>query len=387
MYDFETLVDRRKTNAIKWDIKDNELPMWIADMDFKIAPEITEAMEEKVALGAFGYENVPEQYFSAVRSWYEKVHGAKAKTQWMLFVTGVIPALSSTIRRLSNIGDNVVIQAPVYNMFYNSILNNGRKILSNDLIYNEETFTYDIDFLDLEEKLAQPLTTLMLLCNPHNPVGKVWTKEELTKIAALCEKYHVILLSDEIHGDLVLEGEDYTPIFSLSEEFPNTVSFVSTSKTFNMAALHSATTIIPQEKLRLQVNRGFNTDEITEPNLLAIPGSIAAYTKGEKWLKELKEQLNKNKQLLVEFCEKNIPEVKVVKGTATYLVWLDVRELTDDAEKLANFLRKETGLFLSAGNVYGGNGNYFLRMNIASPQSLINDGLNRLAKGIKKFKD
>lgn len=385
-YDFQTVPQRRHTNSIKWDIKDNELPMWVADMDFKVAPEIVTTMKEKIDLEAFGYERVGDDYYQAIASWYQNIHHSQIKLDWMLFTTGVVPAISSIIRRVSNVGDNVLVQEPVYNIFYNSIENNGRHVLSNDLVFDGET--YQINWEDLESKLSDPLTTIMLFCNPHNPIGKVWSKEEVSKIAQLCQKHHVVLLSDEIHGDLIRKGPDYTPAFSVEGDAKNNViSLVSPSKTFNVAALHAATIIVPDDNLRASVSRGINNDEIAEPNLLAIPGSIAAYTKAITWYDELIEQLNSNFGYAEEFIRENIPEIKVVSGDATYLIWLDVEKITNDSKKLADFIRKETGLFISAGNVYRGDGNNFLRMNLASPLSMVKDGMNRLAKGIKEFKN
>lgn len=386
MYDFTSIIPRRNTDSVKWDVQDNELPMWVADMDFKAAPEIITAMKKKVEFGVFGYEEPHADYFQAVANWYKQEHHADPATDWMLFCTGVVPAISSAVRRVSNVGDNVVIQAPVYNIFYNAIINNGRHVLSSDLTYDQRTHQYSIDFADLEQKLADPLSTMMILCNPHNPVGKVWSKDDLTKIAKLCNQYHVTLLSDEIHGDLVFGQPDYTPLFSLPEALiQNAIICVSPSKTFNVAALHAATVIVPNEALRNKVNRGINTDELGEPNLLAIPGTIAAYTKGHQWLAELRQQIKHNHQMVVDFCAKNIPAIAVVPSHATYLVWLDCSQLTDNTDKLETFIRKETGLYVSAGSEYGGNGNQFLRMNIACPETMLADGLQRLEKGIQLF--
>ncbi|KRK88865.1 MalY/PatB family protein [Lentilactobacillus sunkii] len=387
MYDFTSIIPRRNTDSVKWDVKPNELPMWVADMDFKVAPEILDAMRQKVNFGIFGYEEPHDDYFNAVADWYTNEHHATPKRDWMFLSTGVVPTISSSVRRVTNVGDNILVQAPVYNIFYNSIVNNGRHVLSSDLVYNADAHQYHIDFDDLEAKLAEPLTTMMILCNPHNPVGKVWTRDELIKINQLCIKHSVTLLSDEIHGDLVFKGPDYTPMFSLPDDLiQNIIVCVSPSKTFNVAALHAATVIIPNPALRNKVNRGINTDELGEPNLLAIPGTIAAYTKAGRWVHELRKQIKTNYDTVLKFCETNIPEVTVVPSTATYLVWIDVSQLTDDSAKLESFIRKETGLYVSAGTVYGGNGNLFLRMNIASPASMVEDGLNRLNNGIEKFK-
>ena len=383
-YDFVNAPDRSMTDSVKWHVKKGDLPMSIADMDFKTAPEIIAAMKEKISLGVFGYEWPEDDYFNAVADWYEKEHGHRPELEWLIFTTGVVPAISAVVRRISHIGDNVLVQAPVYNVFYNSIENNGRHVLSNDLQFDGSNYT--VDWEDLEQKLALPLTTLMIFCNPHNPVGKVWTQAEVQKIADLCFKHHVVLLSDEIHGDLVREGPDYTPAFSVNGPArDNVISLVSPSKTFNVAALHAATAIVPNNNLRAMVNRGLNSDEIAEPNLLAIPGTIAAYEHGHDWLQALIKQLNVNFAYAQEFINKNLPQVKVVSGKATYLIWLDVEQISTDSQELADYLEKKTGLVLSPGSIYRGNGHNFLRMNLACPLAMVKDGLERLKTGLTQY--
>jgi cystathionine beta-lyase len=383
-YDFKTVVNRRHTDSVKWNVKDNELPMSIADMDFKTAPEIILAIKEKIKLGAFGYEEPGKDYFNSVSNWYELEHGAKAEPNWMIFATGVVPAISSIVRRVSHIGDNVLVQEPVYNIFYNSIENNGRHVLSNDLIYSNGK--YEINWQDLEEKLANPLTTLLVFCNPHNPPGIVWKKSEVEIIASLCQENNVILLSDEIHGDLVRNKVKYTPAFSVAKILrSNLISLVSPSKTFNVAALHAATVIIPDNNLRDIINRGLNSDELAEPNLLAIPATIAAYTEGFNWLHELLAVIDNNFAYVEKKITSQLENVEIFSGPATYLMWLDVSKITHDSYRLAAYLRKETGLIVSAGSIYRGNGNEFLRINLASPKSMVEDRISRLIIGIKKY--
>ena len=385
-YDFETLNKKRAGNSAKWDVKADELPMTIADMDFKVAPEIVTALQDKIQMGLFGYEEIPQAYFKAVADWYETEHHTRPQEDWMIFATGVVPAISSAVRRLTSLGDNVLVQAPVYNIFYNSIINSGRHVVSNDLDYDAKLREYSIDFRDLEQKLSDPLTNMMILCNPHNPVGKIWTVDELTKIAALCKKYDVKLFSDEIHGDITFNEAGYNPILGLDKEYlDNVVVSVSPSKTFNVAAMHAATIIVPNANLRAQVSRGLNSEELAEPNFVAIPGTIAAYTKGHEWLKALKQQLLANRKLILDYIDQNIPELAWVPGQATYLLWFDVSKITNDSEKLAQFIREDTGLIINPGSVYGGDGQHFIRMNIASPTTMITDGLERLNKAIKDF--
>ncbi|KAF0425915.1 putative C-S lyase [Pediococcus acidilactici] len=384
MSDFDQIINRTKTNSIKWHVAKNELPMWIADMDFKTSPAIVQALQEKVRDGIFGYEEIPPAYFNAVANWYERVHGFRPDPAWMTFATGVVPALSSAVRRLTAVGDNVLVQAPVYNIFYNSIVNNGRHVVSSDLLYDENKHVYHVDWDDLEAKLSDPLTNMMILCNPHNPIGLIWSRETLTRLGQLCQQYHVKIFSDEIHGDLTFNQTGYTPMFSLPAELiQNLVAAVSPSKTFNVAAMHAATVLVPNKNLRAQINRGLNSEELAEPNLVAIPGTIAAYEKGLPWLQELKEYLVENRELVRNFISQEVgPRVALVEGQATYLIWIDVSQVTNDSAKLAKFIRKETGLILSAGSVYGGNGNHFLRMNVACPKERLQDGLQRLKKGL-----
>ena len=383
-YDFDTILDRQHTNSEKWDVKPGELPMTTADMDFKTAPEIMQAMKDKINAGAFGYEYPSQEYFDAVAHWYKIEHNAEAQTSWMRFATGVIPSITASVNHLSHTGDNVLLMEPVYNTFYNSILNSGRHALASQLKYDRSTYTYSVDWDDLEETMSNPLTTLMILCNPHNPTGYVWSRDELMRIIKLAQKHGVIVISDEIHGDLVLKGPDYTPTFSLPEEYrQNLVTLVSTSKTFNVAALHAATGIVANPILRERFTRAINKYEVAEPNLLAIPGTIAAYTQGADWLHQLKKYLLDNREYLEQFISDNLPQLHVVPGTATYLVWIDVSEVTKDSNALAQKIRQETGLIINPGTYYHGNGNEFIRINIAYPLAQIKDGLTRLAKAIK----
>lgn len=382
-------VNRRDTNSVKWDVGKDELPMTIADMDFKTSPAIIQAMQDKLQLGAFGYEEIPDEYFNAVADWYEQRHGFRPQTDWMIFTTGVVPAISSAVRRLTSIGDNVLVQAPVYNIFYNSIVNSGRHVLSSDLFYDDQTHSYSVDWQDLESKLADPLTNLMILCNPHNPMGIIWTRDQLIRLAKLCNHYHVTIFSDEIHGDFTFNQTGYVPMFSLPLDLIQNVEVaVSPSKTFNVAALHAATVIVPNANLRAQVSRGLNSEELAEPNLMAIPGTIAAYEDGALWLDRVLATIQANRQLVNDFVQEQLAGwVTVVPGEATYLLWLDVSKLTNDSTKLVAFIRKQTGLILSAGAIYGGNGKSFLRMNVACSDKTVLTGLDRLARGITEWQN
>ncbi len=376
-FDFSQIINRRGTDALKWRVGENELPMWVADMDFKTAPAVTEAVIERAKHGVFGYTVIPDEYYEAVSGWWAKRHGFAVQKEWVIFCTGVVPALSSIVRKLTTPGENVLIQPPVYNIFYNCVLNNGRNVLANDLLYDGKG--YSIDFDDLEKLMSVRGNKLYVLCNPHNPTGKVWGKEDLERLAELlCRKYRVTVVSDEIHCDIVKPGLRYVPFASVSEEDAlNSVTCVSPSKAFNLAGLQSASVIVPDKTLRHKVNRALNTDEIAEPNVFAATAATAAFTKGEKWLDAACEYIQANKDYAAAFIREKIPPLFAAESEATYLLWIDCTRLTD-AAGFTKRLRKATGLFLSDGAVYGGNGRGFVRMNLACPEALMREGLKRL---------
>ncbi len=383
-YDFDSVINRRGTGSLKWDVKENELPMWVADMDFRTAPEITEAIEKRVLHGVYGYSVMPEEWYDAYTSWWKDRHGLEMERDGLIFCTGVVPAISSAVRKLTTPAEKVLIQTPVYNIFFNSILNNGRQVEECPLRY--ENGVYDVDFEELEEKLSDPQITLMILCNPHNPVGKIWDRNALAKIGALCAKYSVTVLSDEIHCDITDPDCAYVPFASVNEECAGiSVTAIAPTKAFNLAGLQTAAVYIKDKKLRHKMWRGLNTDEVAEPNAFAVTAAVAAFTKGGEWLDELREYLFENKRIVREFLENELPQVRLTPSQATYLLWLDCGAVTDRSKALAEFIRSETGLFLSHGEQYGGNGNRFLRLNIACPKQVLKDGLSRLKTGIVRF--
>lgn len=383
-YDFSKPVNRRDTNSMKWDVAENELPMWVADMDFETCPAVKEAIIQKAQLGVYGYTIVPDSYLESVMNWWKTYHHFELKKEWILFSTGVVPAISSIVRKMTTPAENVLIQSPVYNIFYNSIYNNGRNILSSDLVFDGKE--YHIDFEDLEAKLADPQTTLMILCNPHNPIGKIWDKETLKRIGHLCAKHHVLVLSDEIHCDLCQPGLEYVPFASVDDVCrDNSITCVAASKAFNLAGLQSASVIVPNPLLRHKVNRGLNTDEVAEPNAFCIEANTAAFTKGRAWLEDLCCYIEENKKYARAFIEQQLPMLYVVPSEATYLLWVDCHAVCEDGDQLCEFIRKETGLFVSSGEEYGKNGRSFMRINLACPKSRVEDGMRRLKKGIEAF--
>ena len=383
-YSFDQVIDRRNTYSLKWDVKDGELPMWVADMDFQAAPEILIEIKKRCEHGVFGYSIIPDEWYQAYMDWWKSQHNLVIKKEWLLFCHGIIPAISCIIRQVTAPGDNIVIQTPVYNNFFPSIIKNERKVLESPLIYSENG--YQIDFEDLEVKLADGQTTMMLLCNPQNPGGRIWNKDEITRIGALCYKHNVMVVSDEIHCDLTDPGYEYTPYTSIDEKYiQNSISCISPTKSFNLAGLQSAAVLIPNESIYKKIERGFDTDEVAEANSFAITAAIAAFTKGKQWLKELNQYLYENKKSALEYIKTEIPQIKVVPSHATYLLWLDCTNITKDSMYLAEMIRKKTGLILSEGSIYGENGKQFLRMNIACSKVTLADGLKRLKEGIENI--
>lgn len=384
-YDFDTVNDRRSEFSMKWDVNDGELPMWVADMDFKTAPEITEAIVKRAEHGIFGYTDVPARWKNAVISWYKKRHSLTIEYDSLMFSTGVVAAISSIVRKLTTPNENVVLLTPVYNIFFNSIINNGCRALECPLIYDGEK--YEINWTDFEEKLSNKQTTLFILCNPHNPTGVIWDRETLAKIGALCKKYHVTVISDEIHCDISDPGYDYVPFASVNDECKyNSITCIAPTKTFNLAGLQTSAVYVPDEYLFHKVWRALNTDEVAEPNVFAMTASIAAYEHGEKWLDELREYLYLNKKAVRGFIEKNIPEINIVNSHATYLLWLDCSKICENTDALADDIRAKTGLYLSKGSAFGKGGEAFLRMNTACPKRTLDDGLNRLKTYFKLIK-
>ena len=383
-YNFDELTDRSNESSIKWKVKDGELPMWVADMDFKSPPEVVDAFKERIEKGTYGYTYIDDEWYESYIHHFKTRFNFEIKKDWLVFSTGVIATISSAVRRLSEVANNVVLLTPIYNSFFNSIVNNGRHPLTSDMIYKDGK--YEIDFEDLEKKLALDETSLMIFCNPHNPIGKVWSKEEMERIGALCNKYNVTVISDEIHCDLLKPGVKHIPFASVNKTNSMiSITTIAPTKTFNLAGIQTSAVFSENPKLKHLVERGLNTDEVAEPNVLALVAPKACYHKGNEWLDELNEYIDKNRQYVRNFLKENIPSVKLVEGDALYLLWLDFSDVTSNTTELRNFIREKTGLFLSDGEEYRGNGLLFLRMNIATQFERVKDGMDRLKKGIELY--
>ena len=383
-YSFDTLIDRHDTNSYKWDSLDMEkvIPLWVADMDFKTAPCIIETLRKRVEHGIFGYTRVPDTYYQATIDWFARRHNWNIKASDIIYTSGVVPALSAIIKALAKPGDKVIIQTPVYNCFFSSIRNNGCIASENELIYKDNT--YYIDFEDLETRASDPKATLFLLCNPHNPSGRVWTYNELSRIFDICKKHNVTVVSDEIHCELVFPPHIYIPFCSLSEKIANcSVSCVSPSKSFNIAGLQIANIVCRNEEMRKKIDKAININEVCDVNPFGVLATISAYNEGEEWLLSLIEYLKGNYEYLLDFFKRELPDYPVIKLEGTYLVWVDCRKLGLTSGELEEKLIRVANVWLNPGSMYGAAGEGFMRINIACPRSRLAEGLSRLTAVLK----
>ena len=386
---FNIVVNRKNTNCLKYDFAvrrgrpENVLPLWVADMDFKVAPEITQAIEKRVAHGIFGYSEVQEEYFEAVSAWMEQKHGWHVKEDWLVKTPGVVFALAMAVQAFTEPGDAVIIQQPVYYPFSEVIADNGRRIVDNTLELKEDG-KYHINFEDFEQKVKENHVKLFLLCSPHNPVGRVWTKEELKKIAAICRKYDVIVVSDEIHEDFVFNGK-HQVFADLSEDAKNrTITCTAPSKTFNLAGLQVSNIWIANPKLREKFKKQIAAAGYSQLNTLGLTACEAAYRYGGEWHAELLGYLKSNLNFLREFLQTRLPEVKLIEPEGTYLVWLDFGSLGLTEEQREELLTKKAGIWLDSGAIFGAAGEGFERINIACPRSILKDALERIERAVRQ---
>lgn len=385
-YDFSRPTDRRGTDSYKWDSapETDIIPLWVADMDFETFPGITEALQRRVAHGIFGYTRVPEAYYEAVCNWFGKHHGWHINREDIIYTSGVVPAVSAVIKALTLPGDQVIVQGPVYNCFFSSIRNNGCETVSNSLIYNKEELRYEIDFDDLERKLAHERARLMLLCNPHNPGGRVWTRDELTRVAELCHKYGVRVVSDEIHCELTLYDNEYVPFGSLPDELSRgSITCCSPSKAFNTAGLQIANIVCRDAEVRNRIDRAININEVCDVNPFGVIALQAAYSdEGYEWLTQLRAYISSNYDLLRERFARELPKCKVMRMEGTYLAWIDCSELHISSDEIEEMLMHENKVWVNAGSMYGTEGAAFIRINMACTSELLNEGITRIVKGL-----
>lgn len=385
-YDFSRPTERRGTDSYKWDSAPEAdiIPLWVADMDFETFPGITEALQRRVAHGIFGYTRVPEAYYEAVCNWFGKHHGWHINREDIIYTSGVVPAVSAVIKALTLPGDQVIVQGPVYNCFLSSIRNNGCETVSNSLIYNKEELRYEIDFDDLERKLAHERARLMLLCNPHNPGGRVWTRDELTRVAELCHKYGVRVVSDEIHCELTLYDNEYVPFGSLPDELSHgSITCCSPSKAFNTAGLQIANIVCRDAEVRNRIDRAININEVCDVNPFGVIALQAAYSdEGYEWLTQLRAYISSNYDLLRERFARELPKCKVMRMEGTYLAWIDCSELHISSDEIEEMLMHENKVWVNAGSMYGTEGAAFIRINMACTSELLNEGITRIVNGL-----
>lgn len=380
-FDFDTPVDRRGSSSYKWDSASQQdvIPLWVADMDFPTAPVIIDALRRRVDHGVFGYVKVSDDYYDALISWNRHRHGWTINRDMVIYTSGVVPAVSAIIKALTRPGDGVIVNTPAYNCFFSSIRNNRCTIVENPLIRVDsgDSFTYRIDLDSLEEACANPANKVMILCNPHNPTGRIWTRGELEEIAGICHRHGVTVISDEIHCELTLPGREYTPYATVD---PDAVICCSPSKAFNIAGLQIANIVAPSEPVRAVIDRAINDNEVCDVNPFGVTALIAAYNHGAPWLDALRDYISGNYAMLLDFFATELPSLKVCSLESTYLAWVDITALGISSEKLEEHALETERVWVNAGSMYGSEG--YIRINMACPRSRLLEGLRRLKRAV-----
>lgn len=387
-FNFDNFFERKNTNSRKWDNiheifgKDNILPMWVADMDFSAPQEVVEAVKKRAEHGAYGYTIKSEEFHNSIIKWMKKRHDFDIKREWTTFSPGIVPAISMCVLKFTKPGDGVIIQPPVYPPFHSVVKNNGREIVENSLKLIDGR--YEMDFNDLEEKAKR--AKLLILCSPHNPVGRVWTRNELQRLGEICIKNNILIVSDEIHSDLIFNGNRHTPVAAISGEvLNNSITCISPSKTFNVAGLYTSIIIIPNEEIRNGFNKMVETMGLGGINVFGAAAFEAAYKYGEEWLNNMLKYLEGNRDFVLEYLRENMPEVKACKTDGTYLMWLDFSELKMSQEELKDFLINRAGVGLNDGATFGSQGEGHMRLNIGCQRSTLKEGLERIKNALKEI--
>lgn len=387
-YDFNETIERKNTNSLKYDFAaernkpEGLLPLWVADMDFKVPDEVIDALIKKSRQGIFGYSETKNDYTDVLKNWYSDNFGWNIENDWLVKTPGVVFAICMAIRALSEKGDSILIQRPVYYPFSSAILDNERKLINNPLVYDNGR--YHINFEDFENKIIQNKVKVFILCSPHNPVGRVWTKEELIKLGDICFKHNVIVVSDEIHADFVYSGHKHQVFANLKEEFSEiTITCTSPSKTFNVAGLQVSNIFIKNKQIRNKFKKEVYKTGYSQLNIMAITACSTAYKYGREWLDELKSYLEDNINFVRSFLSENLPEVKLIEPEGTYLIWLDFKNLGLSTEQLEDLIINKAKLWLDGGTMFGPEGGGFQRINIACPRSLLEKALQNLKEAVK----
>jgi len=378
-YDFDRIVDRRNTNSMKWDYCESDvLPMWVADMDFESPREIADAIKERAAHGVFGYTRISDSYYEAVTNWMKERHGWEIRRDWIVTTPGVLSALSCAVLAYSQPGDKVIIQSPVYHPFKWIIEHNKRESVENKMKLVNDRYEMDYEQLD---RMIDDKTKLLILCSPHNPVGRVWEKAELLKLAEICINHGVLIVADEIHCDIIMKGYKHTPLAPLSEDIANhIITCTAASKTFNLAGLECSNIIISNDELYNRFKSTVGRLHIETPNMFGLIATQAGYTHGKEWLDQLLDYLLGNYDLLVSYLKDNIPQIKPITLEGTYLLWLDFREFDLPDMKIKDILLKKAGVWIDYGPQFGSGGEGFQRMNIACPREILEEGLSKIKK-------
>ena len=385
-YNFDAIIDRSNNFAAKWSEMDKKygtndlLPMWVADMDFKTAPCIMDALKDRLEQGIYGYTTRPASYNESIANWSKRRYGWEIKPEWLIFSPGVIPTISILINEMTKENDKIMIQEPVYSPFNSVVKQNKRQLVISPLLKLEDG-NYVMDYEDIESKIKD--VKMFILCNPHNPVGRVWTKEELTKLGEICIKHNVLVISDEIHSDIILKNHKHVPFGSISEEFAqNSITCMAPTKTFNIAGLQTSQVILPNEEHCKILDDAFIRLDIRRNNAFSLVATEAAYNQGEEWLEEYLEYLEGNIDFAINYITKNIPSLKVRKPEGTYLLWVDFTETGLSDEEVAKALVEKGKVALNSGESFGIGGKGYQRINLACPRSMVEDGLNRIKKAI-----
>lgn len=388
--DFDTVIDRKNTHSLKYDfakrrnMPEDLLPLWVADMDFKVSSYIQEALIKQTEHGIFGYSEVQEEYFEVLKSWMKRHYNWDIESRWLIKTPGIVFALAMAVKAFTNEGDGVLIQQPVYYPFSEVIIDNGRKLISNTLV-QDETGKYRMDLEDLEEKIVKENIKLFFLCNPHNPVGRVWSEEELKRVGDICYKHHVIVVSDEIHADFVFKGKHHV-FANLKEEYKEiSITATSPSKTFNIAGLQVSNIFIPNQEIRRKFRKQIDAAGYSQLNVLGLVATKAAYEYGDEWYEAMLKYVGENIAYTKQFIEERLPGIKLVENEGTYLLWLDFRDLKLSDIELEDLIIKKAKLWLDSGRIFGTAGKGFQRINVACPRKTLTEALTRLEAAVKSL--
>lgn len=386
-FDFDKLTARRGSNCYKWDeaANDEVIPLWVADMDFEVAPAIKEALRKRVEHGVFGYTMVPDSYYDAIINWFDSRHGWHINRDWILYTTAVVPALSCALKALTLPGEKVLVQTPVYNCFFSSIVNSGCLVEENRLVRDGNS--YSIDFDDFEKKCKDEKVTVFVLCNPHNPAGRVWTADEMAKMNEICRRNGVKVIADEIHCEIVMPGYKYIPFASVSDDcLANSVTLLSPTKGFNIAGLQIANIVCSDEIVRKRINRAININEVCDVNPFGVVALQAAYNESADWLDQMNAYVYDNYIELKSFCHEYLPKLEVLRLEGTYLAWVDVNALEFTTDELTQFLADKANVMVNSGTMYGQKaGQGYIRINLACPRQRLREALNRIGRLLAEY--